>query len=175
MSAFPIPQVTAGSVYDLTPELFLRRGVEAVLLDLDNTLAPYSQHQAPPALRNWIDRLRAAGLTPFLLSNNRGERPAEFARALDIGYAKRAGKPGTAALFRVLKELGKTPEQAALVGDQVYTDVLCARRAGVLAVLVRPISMKNPLLALRYGAEAPFRLLARGRAERIGKCTEAKP
>ena len=175
MSVLPIPQVTAETIYDLTPELFLRRGVEVVLLDLDNTLAPYSQHEAPPALRSWIDRLRAAGLTPFLLSNNRGERPAELSRALGIGYVKQARKPGTAVLRRVLAELGAAPEKAALVGDQVYTDVLCARRAGVLSVLVRPISMKNPLLALRYGAEAPFRLLARGRAERIGKCTEAKP
>jgi len=73
-------------------------------------------------------------------------------------------KPGTRVLKRVLAEKGVAPAAAALVGDQIYTDVLCAGRAGILSVLVKPLCLRrNPLLALRYGAEAPFRLAARGR------------
>lgn len=161
----PVPHLVARAFTDLRPEDFLRRGVRVVLLDLDNTLAPYSLHQATEALQTWIAGLRQANLTPFLLSNNRGDRPAIFAEALGIGHVKHARKPNTEILLRVLKQLGASPSEAALVGDQIYTDVLCARRAGILAVLVRPIALENPLLALRYFAEFPFRLAARGRAE----------
>lgn len=163
----PIPHLVARDFADIRPEDFLCRGVRVVLLDLDNTLAPYSLHHAAAALCVWIEGLKQAGLTPFLLSNNRGDRPAVFAKALDIGYVRHARKPRTAALFRVLEQLGAAPQEAALVGDQIYTDVLCARRAGILAVLVRPIALENPLLALRYFAEFPFRLAARGRAEQL--------
>ncbi len=169
MSPLPIPQIVARDFHDLTPELFRSRGVELVLLDLDNTLAPYSLHQALPPLRDWIESLKQAGLTPFLLSNNRGDRPKNFAAELNIGYVKRAKKPNPDILFQVLREHNTTPDKAALVGDQIYTDVLCARRSGVLSVVVRPISLENPLLALRYAAEFPFRCMAKRRADHVGK------
>jgi HAD superfamily phosphatase (TIGR01668 family) len=101
--------------------------------------------------------MRKAGLELFILSNNRGRRPALFAEQLGIGYAGSARKPFTRKLRAVLAERETLPAEAAMIGDQIFTDVLCARRTGALAVLVRPISLRNPLLALRYGLEAPFR------------------
>ena len=165
MSFSLIPRQLCRSIYHLDLDRLYARGVRVLFADLDNTLAPYSLHQATEALQTWIAGLQQANLTPFLLSNNRGDRPAIFAEALGIGHVKHARKPNTEILFRVLKQLGASPSEAALVGDQIYTDVLCARRAGILAVLVRPIALENPLLALRYFAEFPFRLAARGRAE----------
>lgn len=163
----PLPHLVAHAFTDLRPEDFLRRGIRVVLLDLDNTLAPYSLHQASKPLQTWISSLQQANLTPFLLSNNRGNRPAIFAESLGIGYVKHARKPNTNILFHVLNQLGVTPAETALVGDQIYTDVLCARRAGILAILVRPIALENPFLALRYFAEFPFRLAARHLSEQL--------
>jgi HAD superfamily phosphatase (TIGR01668 family) len=156
MSVF-LPHVFVSNIYALTSELFAERGVRLLVLDLDNTLAPYGDNAAPQRLLDWCDGMRKAGLELFILSNNRGPRPALFAEQLGVGYAGAAGKPFTRTLRAVLKERETLPAEAALIGDQIFTDVLCARRAGALAVLVRPISLKNPLLAIRYGLEAPFR------------------
>jgi HAD superfamily phosphatase (TIGR01668 family) len=131
--------------------------VRLVFLDVDNTLAPYGSNRVPQQLLDWCAAMRAAGLELFILSNNRGRRPELFAKRLGIGFEKQAHKPFTRKLRTLLAEKGVPPAQAALVGDQIFTDVLCARRVGLLAVLLRPISLKNPLLTLRYGLEAPFR------------------
>ncbi len=159
MNLFTLSPILLRRAEDLDAEALYRRGVRLLLMDLDNTLAPYHIDKADESVRRWIGRLRAAGIEPFILSNNRGDRPALFAGQLETGYVGRARKPSVKALRRVLAEKGLSPHQAALIGDQVYTDALCAARAGLTAVLVRPISLKNPLLALRYGLEAPFRFL----------------
>jgi HAD superfamily phosphatase (TIGR01668 family) len=157
MSFSLLPHICRHSIYELAPRLFLNRGVRLVFLDVDNTLAPYGSDRVPQRLLDWGADMRGAGLELFILSNNRGRRPELFANRLGIGFEKRARKPFTRKLRAVLTEKGIPPAQAALVGDQIFTDVLCARRAGLLAVLVKPISLKNPLLTLRYGLEAPFR------------------
>jgi HAD superfamily phosphatase (TIGR01668 family) len=157
MSMLLSPDISVSNIYSLTPELFTERGVRLLVLDLDNTLAPYGDNAAPQRLLDWCHIMRKAGLELFILSNNRGPRPALFAEQLGIGYAGSARKPFTRALRAVLAERETVPAEAAMIGDQIFTDVLCARRTGALAVLVRPISLKNPLLALRYGLEAPFR------------------
>ncbi len=148
-------------VLSVAPEELLSRGVRLVFLDVDNTLMPYGENETPQALKDWSAGMKAAGLELFILSNNRGVRPSHFAGALSIGFVGRAHKPGTKKLLEICRERRLAPEQCALIGDQIYTDVLCAVRAGALAVLVRPIRLSNPLLAVRYAMELPFRLLGK--------------
>lgn len=162
----PIPDLIIDDIYALTPERLRGLKIELLLLDLDNTLAPYTAMRPDVKLRNWIDSLRRAGIEPFILSNTRGVRAGAFSQALSVGYVARAQKPRTRRLFRVLARKGVSPDRAALVGDQIYTDVLCARRAGVLAVAVEPIDLSNPLYRMRYWAELPFRKAYRKRAEK---------
>lgn len=157
MPKAPIPHLILDNIYELEPELLLALDIRLLLMDLDNTLAPYSQDEPSVALRNWIDKLKAAGIEPFILSNNHGERPRHFARALDLDYIGKAGKPSVKKLRAVLAEKGVSPGRAAIVGDQIFTDVLCGRRAGLYTIAVRPIDLKNPFRALRYGLEYPFR------------------
>lgn len=157
MPKAPIPHLILDSIYELEPELLPALGIRLLLMDLDNTLAPYSQDMPSVALRNWIDKLRGAGIEPFILSNNHGDRPRRFARALGLDYAGKAGKPSLKKLRAVLTEKGVSPGQAAIIGDQIFTDVLCGRRAGLYTVAVRPIDLKNPFRAFRYCLEYPFR------------------
>lgn len=159
--SLPIPDIMLGSIYELSPYTLSRRGVKLLFMDLDNTLAPYSQDSAGVPLRNWVDSLKKARIEPFILSNNKGQRPRDFAADLSLEYIGRAKKPSTEKLFEILKKKGLSPESAAIIGDQIYTDVLCGKRAGIMTIAVRPISMKNPLHLIRYGLEAPFRLAYR--------------
>lgn len=162
MSKLPIPSLMLNTIYDLTPERFQDMGKSMLMLDLDNTMSPYHLHEPTPALLDWIHRFQQAGIELFILSNNKGERPAIFAKALGIDYVNRAKKPNTRVLERVLQEKGIDRDAAALMGDQIYTDTLCARSANMTAIVVKPICItRNPLLALRYWAEFPFRLAYR--------------
>ena len=161
MLRLPVPDLLLPDIYAVTPELVRQRGLKLLLLDLDNTLSPYECDEPTDALRRWLGEMRSAGAEPFIFSNNRGGRPALFAEKLGVGFIGRAKKPSPRRLLALLdeKQLGKN--EAALVGDQIYTDIFCAKNAGVLAVAVRPIDAHKPHRALRYAAEAPFRLAAR--------------
>ena len=155
----PIPNRAVHDIYELTPDFLRSRNITLLLMDLDNTLAPYSTDEATPALKAWIASMKAAGIEPFLFSNNKGDRPSIFARQLNVDYVKLAHKPKQAALRQVLTQKSTPIERVSIIGDQIYTDVLCGSIAGAYTVVVRPISLRNPLHALRYAAETPFRLL----------------
>ncbi len=155
----PIPNRAVHDIYELTPDFLRSRNITLLLMDLDNTLAPYSTDEATPALKAWIASMKAAGIEPFLFSNNKGDRPSIFARQLNVDYVKLAHKPKQAALRQVLTQKSTPIERVCIIGDQIYTDVLCGSIAGAYTVVVRPISLRNPLHALRYAAETPFRLL----------------
>lgn len=155
----PVPDLKLDSIYELKPEFLHEAGIPLLLLDLDNTLAPYSRPTPTVKLRNWVDSMKKAGIELFILSNNHGSRPRLFAETLNLDYTGRARKPSAKMLLRVLREKNIPPEKAAIIGDQIYTDVICGKRAGVMTIAVKPLELKNPFLALRYGLEIPFRLI----------------
>ena len=158
----------AHDIYELTGEVLARRGFRLLLADLDNTLVPYGVPLPDERLKRWRDDLSTHGVTLFILSNNRKEhRPRTFAEALDVPYIGHAGKPKTPSFLKAMEQMGVTREQTAIVGDQVFTDVLGGNRAGVSAILVEPIRLAgNPGRYLRYAVELPFRLLS-GKGEKL--------
>jgi hypothetical protein len=158
MSFWPVPDIMKDNIYEIGPRLFTNRGIKFVMLDVDNTLSPYTINDATPRLTAWIQGMKDAGLELFILSNNKGDRPKIFAEALGLDYVKRAHKPFTKVATQVLSEKGYAPNESALIGDQIYTDALCAKCLGAMAVVVRPILFSNIWLRLRYYLEAPFRL-----------------
>ena len=161
MNFSPIPAVVLPDIFKVTPRLLRQKGVSLLLVDLDNTLALYSEDLPSERVLNWIAEQKAAGVTLCLISNNRShQRVKRYAEACGISYVARAGKPNPRAMRTVMAELGKGPEETALMGDQIFTDVLAANRAGALSILVRPLRM-NTLFRLRYIAEQPFRALGR--------------
>lgn len=154
----------ADNIYEISGAALGRRGIRLLLAYLDNTLVPYGVPLPDEKLKGWRDELAAHGVTLFILSNNRHEsRPRTFAQALDVPYIGHAGKPKTASFVKAMEQMGVAPEQTAIVGDQIFTDVLGGNRAGVATILVKPIRLAgNPGRYLRYAVEVPFRLLSRG-------------
>ena len=164
MSRFIADHVCPRAV-DLSPALLADLGVSLLMADLDNTLIPYTMSLPTDELHAWRDSLADHGVTLFVTSNNRHpDRVINFCRALDVPYITRARKPRREGFDRVLDIMGVTPDRAVMIGDQIFTDVLGAHRAGIRAVLVRPITLKRyPLRALRYVLEGPFRRRSAGR------------
>ena len=157
MSALPVPDLMPETIYDIAPAALTERGVRFVILDIDNTVAPYTVHAADERMCAWVKGLRAAGLELFVLSNNRGARPETFSTALGLPYAKKAWKPFTKQARRIMAERGYSASETAFIGDQIYTDVCCAKWCGATAVLVRPIEFHRFILRFRYWLEWPFR------------------
>lgn len=160
----PIPQIMTHDIYNLSAEDFAEFGIKFLMMDLDNTLAPYHLHEATDELRAWLDSLKNAGIELFILSNNHGQRPALYSKQLGIDYINRAKKPNAKNALDVISRKGYDLSETALIGDQIYTDVLCAVRCNILPVCVRPICIsRNPLMAIRYLFELPFRYMYRGK------------
>lgn len=161
-----LPHWWGRSIFDIDPAALARRGITLLLADLDNTLVPYGVPEPTAEVRAWKEALAAAGVTLFILSNNRHpQRPERFANALGVPFLGHAGKPKPGGFYRAMEQMGRTPVQTAIVGDQIFTDILGGRNAGVLTLLVEPIRLAgNPGRYLRYAAEWPFRILAKRRS-----------
>lgn len=141
-----VPNAVLTSVTDITPEWMDSRGLKALLLDLDNTLAPYREVTPSNDIREWLEHMSGYRLVVF--SNAKERRVAEFCVPLGLTYVAKAGKPKPQTAADVCKYLGMLPSEAAIVGDQIFTDVLCANNAGLMSVIVEPVK-KGKLVNFR--------------------------
>jgi len=155
MSKF-VPDCCVDSVLDITPELLQEHNVQALALDLDNTLAPYKHRKVKPAIAAWLASMRDQGFKLAVLSNARKERVSEFCAPLGLPYISYAQKPRLSCYERVSKLLKLPPKKIGMVGDQIFTDVYGAKRSGFFAICVKPIHLGNPLFKLRNLIEQPF-------------------
>lgn len=160
-----LPWRQTDSVLDLLGTDLIENGITFLMADLDNTLCRYKEREPSEELRAWAESLRRSGVELFLLSNSRKpDRARLFAETLGIKYLGHAGKPRRSGFLRTLERCAVRPENCAMVGDQIFTDVLGANRTGVRSILVRPIELAgNPGRYIRYGVELPMRWLAKGR------------
>ena len=157
-----VPDYLFDSIYTIDIERLRARGVTLLLADLDNTLIPYSQKMPTQEIKDWRDRLKAAGITLFILSNSRKPgRAKRFAEALGVPYMGHAGKPKSGGFVRAMAQMGVTPSQTAIVGDQIFTDIWGGNNAGVLTLMVKPIEFGTLFRKVRYGVETPFRTRAK--------------
>ncbi len=135
-----LPSVTA-----LDTEKAWEEGIRVILFDIDNTLVPYDVPVADEALSRYLLSLRERGFFLALISNNNSDRVDKFNEAFGFFSISDAGKPSTAAVHRALTHFGVEPRELLVVGDQLLTDVLAARRAGCAVVAVEPIKKKESL------------------------------
>jgi HAD superfamily phosphatase (TIGR01668 family) len=138
------PDHLVDSYREVTPEYLRALGRRALLLDVDSTLAPHGSRSPTPEVAKWIETLRSAGIQCIVVSNGGHHRMKEFCSVLDIPFIARAGKPSPSAVRKGLATIDALSSEAAFLGDQLYTDVRCARNAGVLSILTAPIPCKEP-------------------------------
>ncbi len=128
-------------MHDVTPELLAGAGIRALLVDVDDTLLSATAESLDPSIKGWFSTLKAAGYPVAILSNGSQARVAAIAAEVGVPALSLAGKPFAVAFRRGLRLLGgPAPAQTAMVGDQLFTDVLGARQAGLKTILVRPLS-----------------------------------
>ena len=153
-----IPQYSFPEFTDISPGFLRGLGVRFLMLDLDNTIATIGERSPAVSVLQWVANMKSNSVELFFVSNNKRKgRVESFAEAFGIGFIKGARKPSPKSLLQAMESMGFTSGESALLGDQIFADTLAANRAGVISIIVRPLSLKNPLLSLRYAIETPFR------------------
>lgn len=141
-----VPDFYCDDIYGITPEYVKGMGIEAVILDIDNTLVPYEIAEPTEEVRAWLNALTEAGIKVAFVSNNHAPRVEKFNESLGFPAFPDSGKPFKKACNAAMAALGTKPENTAIIGDQVFTDVLAGRNAGLKAAfLVKPIKDKTNL------------------------------
>lgn len=130
-------------IEEIPTSFFTHRGIRALLLDVDNTLTGDNSQEVSDDVVTWLEQQRTAGLRLFVLSNNKEARVAPFAEKLGLGYISDAKKPGTRHVRERLLTFGVTPAETAVIGDQLFTDILCGNRSGCTTILVEPYALEN--------------------------------
>lgn len=138
------PDVYVNSAYEIDYEALYGKGFRGIIFDIDNTLVP---HGAPADERSvaLFERLRRIGFESVLLSNNKEPRVKMFNDKVHSRYLYKAGKPAGKGYFAAMELMGTAPDTTLFVGDQLFTDVWGAKRAGILTYLVKPIHPKEEI------------------------------
>ena len=159
----PLPRLIAGSVTDIDAQLLTDRGISLLMLDFDNTIVPYTTCVPTEAMGQWLSEMKRSGIRLCIVSNSHNDRVPKFCRENGLDCITHARKPFTKGIRQCLRKYDIPAEQAALVGDQIYTDTLGANCAGVTSILVKAIDNHNFWLKARHVLEKPFIFAARNR------------
>lgn len=133
------PDIIADTIFQIDPGALAARGVLWLAVDLDNTLTPPDSQLLTDEIRVWLASAKKAGLPVVLVSNNSKKRVEPFADRCGLPYVSSAMKPLGFGLSKAARLIGFPLHQGAFIGDQMFTDVYAARRAGMYAILVHPI------------------------------------
>ena len=137
------PKQHLNSIFELDTAELRRLGIKGIIADMDNTLVPWNDRTVYPRLANWLDGLKKEGFRICIVSNNSADRGGQLARDLDIPAFWYAVKPRRRAFRKALIELNLPASAVAVLGDQIFTDVLGGNRMGLYTILVTPISDKE--------------------------------
>ena len=141
-----VPDYRFHTFDEASAEFLSSIGVKGLILDVDNTLEPYENAAPGEHVIKWLGELSDAGIKCAIVSNNGKERIDKFNENIGLVAYSKAKKPFKRNVLSALRDMGVSPSEAALMGDQVFTDVWAARNAGIRAILVPPINDKRDLL-----------------------------
>ena len=158
----PFPHEILDDVTQITPAMLERMGVRGLLLDIDGTLARTKDPRPSGAVERWLDEMKKCGIKLYILSNNKSPvRTKSFADMIGCGWRHRSHKPSREGFLAAAGELGLEPGRLAIVGDQIYTDVLGGLRCGMKTIMVQSADTYLWYFPLRRLVELPFRFKRR--------------
>lgn len=137
------PKLYCKNVTKITPEYLKENNIKALILDVDNTLLDFDL-KIVDGLENWHEEMKKNGIKCIILSNsNKTTKVKMVAELLGIDYIKFALKPLKRGFKIAQKQLNIPNENIAVVGDQIFTDVIGANRSKMFSILVEPLAEKD--------------------------------
>lgn len=158
-----LPKLIAQSLVDISPDQLRARGIKLLMLDFDNTIVPYTTCVPTEEMRQWFAMMKEQDIVLCIVSNSHNDRVPRFCRENGLECITHARKPFSKGIRECLERYQIPASQAALAGDQIYTDTLGANCAGVTSILVKAIDNHNFWLKARHVLEKPFIFAARNR------------
>lgn len=144
MFRYLFPDEEQNSVYQMDFRKLYEKGYRGIIFDIDNTLVPHGD-RADQQAKELFEQIHQTGFQTMLLSNNKEPRVKSFSEDVHSGYIFKAGKPGVRNYQKAMELMALDTTNTLFIGDQIFTDVLGARRAGIYAVLVRPINPREEI------------------------------
>ncbi len=149
MKDFFTPDYMFATFDEVTPAFLRSIGVRALLIDIDNTLAPYEEPDPNERVLAWFAELEKNGIQTTLISNNNEARVERFSKPLlerfgVVAYPN-SRKPFAGTLECAMEGMGVTPAETAMLGDQILTDCFAGKHIGLRAIIVPPIKDKTNL------------------------------
>lgn len=149
------PNIKLEKVTDITVGILNKYGIKALLLDVDNTLSTHKGQELTDGLLPWIDNMRENGIKMIVLSNSTNKRLKPFAEKIGLDFLSRGLKPLPFGYLRALKRLNTKRKETAIVGDQIFTDILGGNFIGVKTILLTPIKFEDtPFFRFKRKIEA---------------------
>lgn len=137
------PKMLLKSVTEITIDLLKKNNINALILDVDNTLINIEQ-KLSEEVQKWVEYMKENKIKLYILSNTNDKKKVEkVSKTLEIPYINLAKKPFKSGFLKVQKLLHEKPENIATVGDQIFTDVIGGNRCKMFTILVEPIQKKE--------------------------------
>ena len=139
--------IRPGRIYDSLPEVSLpelsRMGIRGIIIDIDNTLTEWRSPILSEETADWLEQAGREGIRLCFLSNNSARYFRDVAKKAGIPFVAKAQKPRRHSFRKAMEIMKTTPGQTAVIGDQLFTDILGGNRMGLLTILVTPISRRE--------------------------------
>ncbi|MDN4525469.1 YqeG family HAD IIIA-type phosphatase [Fictibacillus fluitans] len=140
-----LPDEHVQSIFDITPEMLLKRNVKGIITDLDNTLVEWDRPDATPELIKWFSSFKEKGILITIVSNNTQQRVSSFSDPVQIPFIYSARKPMTRAFKRAIRDMNLKRDEIVVIGDQLLTDVLGGNRLKLHTIMVVPVASTDGL------------------------------
>lgn len=137
------PDLYVNSLADVPLMALKKSGKKGFILDLDNTVTEWNSNEITAEVSQWFARIKAEGFKACIISNNGAKRVEKVAASLGIPFIFRAVKPRRAAFRRAVSLLEIQPDEAVVIGDQIFTDIVGGNRAALYTILVEPIAPRE--------------------------------
>ncbi len=137
------PKFYFKKITEINPEFLKENNIKALILDVDNTLLDFDLNYVE-GLEEWYRNIKANNIKCMIVSNsNKTSKVEMVANFLEIPYIKFATKPLKRGLKKAMKQLEVLPENIAVIGDQIFTDVIGSNRMNMVSILVEPLAEKD--------------------------------
>lgn len=130
-------------ITDITPEIIGSLDIKALLIDVDNTMSTHHGSVLVDGLETWLECMKSNGIKMIIVSNAKRARAEPFAEKVGLPFVSLSCKPLPFGYLRARKALSVPKKNCAIVGDQVFTDVLGANLYGIKSLLVRPVKLED--------------------------------
>lgn len=169
-----IPDMYQKSIYHIDYDKLKEDGIKCLLIDLDNTCVPYKDKEPNKKLIDLFEVLKDMEFKVIIFSNAGKKRLYPFKNTLNVDCSANSRKPFKRKLVKILKMFKYDLSEVVIIGDQLYTDILCGNKVGIKTILVNPMSKDDFFLTKisRFLEKKQFKKMAKKDILKKGKYYE---